>query len=298
MAWGGYKNGQIPADALASIPAQIGPFLEPHAEAQAELLQQAFLAHFGIALVIVEGYRNLQRQQYLYNGWIKGLPGFNLAAVPGTSNHGWALACDFGSGVNTFGDVHKVWMDANAPAFGWFPAGNSFSPPEAWHFEYRGGATITTASQITAAASSAALTSEEDDMDATQAQQLQFIYNILASDTIDGTAGGMRAVLVDARAKAAQIQAILATDENGGMRAVLKDALAEATAAKASADNLTAIVATDTVTVGGVAVKGGLRGMVASVAAALQKASGTAPASLSTATDAELAAELLTRLKG
>jgi hypothetical protein len=77
----------------------------------------------------------------LYEGWEARKPGFNLAAYPGTSVHGLAYAIDFGSHVDEYGSPQKIWMDANAPAYGWLPTGNSFSPKEAWH--YQGGGPIT-----------------------------------------------------------------------------------------------------------------------------------------------------------
>jgi LAS superfamily LD-carboxypeptidase LdcB len=64
-----------------------------------------------------------------------------LAAVPGTSNHGWALAVDLCGGIQSFGTAEYAWMVANAPAFGWS------NPPwarpgqgreEPWHWEFTG----------------------------------------------------------------------------------------------------------------------------------------------------------------
>ena len=41
-----------------------------------------------------------------------------LAAVPGTSNHGWALAVDLCGGINVAGSPQWTWMTANAGRFG------------------------------------------------------------------------------------------------------------------------------------------------------------------------------------
>ena len=41
-----------------------------------------------------------------------------LAAVPGTSNHGWGLAVDLCGGIQNFGTPHYTWMKANAGRFG------------------------------------------------------------------------------------------------------------------------------------------------------------------------------------
>jgi LAS superfamily LD-carboxypeptidase LdcB len=62
-----------------------------------------------------------------------------LAAVPGTSNHGWGLALDLCGGAQSFGSAQYAWLAAIAPAFGWV------NPPwarpgagreEPWHWEY------------------------------------------------------------------------------------------------------------------------------------------------------------------
>lgn len=144
-AWGGYLNGQIPLSALAQIPGT-NQYIKKELLPAVVALRAAFKKRFGYDLEIVEAYRNLATQQYLYNGWIKKLPGFYLASSPGFSPHGWALAIDFGSNVNTYGTAEKAWMDANAPSYGFIATGNTFSPREAWHFDGTGTPTIDLAS--------------------------------------------------------------------------------------------------------------------------------------------------------
>ena len=51
-------------------------------------------------LHIVSGYRSFAEQSRLYNGWIRRLPGFNLAAPPGSSAHNYGNAADVGVIVN------------------------------------------------------------------------------------------------------------------------------------------------------------------------------------------------------
>ena len=41
----------------------------------------------GITVTMTSGFRTRAEQEYLYSGWVRRLPGFNLAARPGTSNH-------------------------------------------------------------------------------------------------------------------------------------------------------------------------------------------------------------------
>ncbi|MFZ6992356.1 M15 family metallopeptidase [Curtobacterium sp. RRHDQ66] len=118
---------------MKSVPAQIGPYLEPNAADAYFQLNAAFKSRFGKALAITEAYRDYDRQVYLANGGTT-----NEAAAPGTSIHGWGRACDFGAGVNVGGSTEKVWMNANAPDYGWSPRGDSFKMYEPWHFEYDG----------------------------------------------------------------------------------------------------------------------------------------------------------------
>nr|WP_284291327.1 M15 family metallopeptidase [Angustibacter aerolatus] len=74
----------------------------------------------------------------------------NLAATPGTSNHGWGLAIDFGGGIQTTGSTAHAWMLTHAGHYGWVhpawarPGG---SKPEPWHWEYV-GTTSTSATRL------------------------------------------------------------------------------------------------------------------------------------------------------
>jgi hypothetical protein len=143
--WGGYKNGQIPISAGVAIP-----WTHPAQHIRKEWLPgviafgNAFKKKFGAYPDVTEAYRNLITQDDLWDGWKKhlaGVPGYeyyNLAAWPGTSIHGWMEAIDFGSGINLYGSAQKKWADANGPKYGLIPTGNSFSPREAWHYEWNG----------------------------------------------------------------------------------------------------------------------------------------------------------------
>lgn len=48
----------------------------------------------GSPITVVSGYRSIEEQRRLYEGYKKGLPGFNLAAPPGRSNHNFHTAAD------------------------------------------------------------------------------------------------------------------------------------------------------------------------------------------------------------
>lgn len=138
LAWSGHKNGQIPLSALALIPNTNKQYIKKSLLPGLQALRAAFKKHFGTQLDIVEAYRDLRRQENLRYAWVHHYPGYNLAAIPGTSLHGWALSVDFGSGVNIYGSAEKKWMDKHAPAYGFLPTGNGFDPREAWHFDGTG----------------------------------------------------------------------------------------------------------------------------------------------------------------
>jgi hypothetical protein len=137
-SWGGFANGRIPTSALTPIVTTVAGsgYLRSDAARQYLSMSLAFSRAVGRPLIITEGYRTYARQQDYWNRYQNGTG--NLAAYPGTSNHGWAISCDFGSGVETAGTTAKRWMDANAPSYGWKPTGNGFSRPEPWHFDYVG----------------------------------------------------------------------------------------------------------------------------------------------------------------
>jgi cell wall-associated NlpC family hydrolase len=132
--WGGYPNGLIPPSALC--PIGVGSHsLRCDAAAAWRAMAAAFAAAFGTQLCITDSYRTYESQVRLYGQ----KPA--LAAVPGTSNHGWGLATDLCGGVERFGTPQYQWMVANAGRFGWLhptwaDPGNGREEP--WHWEYAG----------------------------------------------------------------------------------------------------------------------------------------------------------------
>ncbi len=95
-AWGGWSNGRIPSDALCELGSS-GHALRCDAAEGYARLAQAYADRFGRGLCITDSYRSYGAQLTAFA--LK--PG--LAALPGTSNHGWALAVDLCGGVNSFG---------------------------------------------------------------------------------------------------------------------------------------------------------------------------------------------------
>jgi D-alanyl-D-alanine carboxypeptidase len=74
------------------------------------------------------GYRSYQMQQYYWGLYTSGRG--NLAARPGTSNHGWGRAVDLGA------PWMRSWIDRNGARYGWRKVE---APSEWWHVNYVGG---------------------------------------------------------------------------------------------------------------------------------------------------------------
>jgi hypothetical protein len=131
-AWGGWSNGQIPSEMLCELGVHRHA-LRCDAAASYAQLDSAYRAAFGSPLCITDSYRSLGGQIAAFH--LK--PG--LAAVPGTSNHGWALAVDLCGGINIAGTAQWTWMTQNAGRFGFVQpdwAGPGGEKPEPWHWEY------------------------------------------------------------------------------------------------------------------------------------------------------------------
>jgi lysozyme family protein len=111
-----------------------------------EALRAEFKRVWGLDLLVSSGTRTNAEQWALWNAYKNGTG--NLAAYPGTSNHEEggprgprALDVrDSGGdpGVTRNGTPRANWLRANAPRFGFDPAGYTFSQIEPWHIEYIG----------------------------------------------------------------------------------------------------------------------------------------------------------------
>jgi cell wall-associated NlpC family hydrolase len=132
--WGGYPNGLIPPSAMCPLGVG-GHQLRCDAAAAYRAMSAAFAAAFGSPICITDSYRTYASQVRLYGE----KP--TLAAVPGTSNHGWGLAVDLCGGIDHYGTTQYNWMKANAGRFGylhpdWAEPGHGREEP--WHWEYAG----------------------------------------------------------------------------------------------------------------------------------------------------------------
>jgi cell wall-associated NlpC family hydrolase len=132
--WGGYPNGLIPPSAMCPLGVA-GHQLRCDAAAAYRAMSVAFAATFGSPICITDSYRTYASQVRLYGE----KP--TLAAVPGTSNHGWGLAVDLCGGIDHYGTAQYNWMKANAGRYGylhpdWAEPGRGREEP--WHWEYAG----------------------------------------------------------------------------------------------------------------------------------------------------------------
>jgi hypothetical protein len=130
-----YPNGQIPIEALCPLISAPGNYLRADAAYSFDRLSNAYAQRFGTPICVTDSYRSLSEQISVY----ARKP--NLAATPGTSNHGWGTATDLCGGIQSFTSAQHHWMSMNASLYGWFHpawAQATGSKPEPWHWEFAG----------------------------------------------------------------------------------------------------------------------------------------------------------------
>ncbi len=126
----GFPNGFIPDSALCPLVVGNGHKLRADAAAAFNRMYAAG------APCITDSYRSYAAQVDVF----QRKP--DLAAVPGTSNHGWGIAIDFACGAESFDSPGYAWLKANAGRFGFAHptwAEPDGSRPEPWHWEFVGG---------------------------------------------------------------------------------------------------------------------------------------------------------------
>jgi LAS superfamily LD-carboxypeptidase LdcB len=120
-----YGNGTVPSSALAPVADTGHRLWAPAANGLTAMIEDA--AAEDITIGITDSYRPIEVQERLARE--KGL--YNqggLAAVPGTSNHGWGVATDLDL------DAPAIeWMRTNAWRYGFVED----VPREPWHWTYR-----------------------------------------------------------------------------------------------------------------------------------------------------------------
>jgi zinc D-Ala-D-Ala carboxypeptidase len=120
-----YGNGRVPPEALTPIGVGGHRLWGPAAEAFKLMAQDA--AAEGVTIGVTDSYRPYEEQVDLAER--KGLyREGGLAAVPGTSSHGWGMALDLDLDARG-----QTWMRDN----GWMYGFAETTPREPWHWEYR-----------------------------------------------------------------------------------------------------------------------------------------------------------------
>src|SRR5690606_25830577 len=135
--WGGFENGRIPVALLSPISWSPEHRLRQDAAAALTAMNAAWRARFGYDIPINDAYRDYEGQVQARADWC-GRGNCGKAAVPGTSNHGWALALDIGVGWN---DAEFRWLKQNSTLYGWVHPGWAHADgtnPESWHWEFAG----------------------------------------------------------------------------------------------------------------------------------------------------------------
>jgi D-alanyl-D-alanine carboxypeptidase len=119
-----YGNGTIPTEALSGISGTGHRMWTPAAR-QFEQLSAA-AARDGVTIGITDSYRTYESQVDLAER--KGLyKNGGLAAVPGTSDHGWGRSLD----LRLDGEA-LAWMRQNGATYGF----REDVPRESWHWTY------------------------------------------------------------------------------------------------------------------------------------------------------------------
>jgi len=133
------ENGKFPSSALAPIAGgnylAIEDYRNPSAAGPAAGWN-AMAAHIakveGVRIAVTgpdSAYRNIARQWYYWNLYQSGQG--NLAAYPGTSNHGMGINVDVPTAV-------RALIDKYGAPFGWSKSWSD-APGEWWHITYQTG---------------------------------------------------------------------------------------------------------------------------------------------------------------
>lgn len=122
-----YFNGRLPASALGQIPG--GRLRKDAAAAWNAMCADAARRGFPVPRPTSSrvAYRTLGEQQMFWNLYVSGRG--NLAARPGTSNHGWGIAVDVAT------PAMRQTIDRIGAKYGWSKAWSD-APSEWWHLRF------------------------------------------------------------------------------------------------------------------------------------------------------------------
>lgn len=104
------------------------PLVAPFAARDWSQLASTFARRFSTETCLTHSYRSYESQTRLYGA----KP--TLAAVPGTSNHGWGVTLDVCGGQETYDSERHQGLRRHNARFGWVnPGQEGGSRPEPWH---------------------------------------------------------------------------------------------------------------------------------------------------------------------
>ncbi|RPF19528.1 M15 family metallopeptidase [Myceligenerans xiligouense] len=133
LSTAGFANGRIPVTVLCPLEFAPGHRLRCDAAERFTALNEEYEKRFGRSIPITDSYRTYDAQVTL-----RALKP-TLAAIPGTSNHGWGIAVDLGAPINSGRSAEYAWLRVHGPDYGWDNPGWARldgSKPEPWHFEF------------------------------------------------------------------------------------------------------------------------------------------------------------------
>jgi hypothetical protein len=136
------QNGALSISELSQVhhPHGIRAYLRKDAAIAWEAMRRASLSERGVDLYPLgpdSAYRTFAGQVRLKSFW-RGQGQPQKAATPGTSNHGWGLAVDAGTGDKAAAQRMFDSINAIGHRFGWsHDEGARVGEP--WHFRYVGG---------------------------------------------------------------------------------------------------------------------------------------------------------------
>lgn len=194
--WSGQPNGRIPLAMMTELRDDLGA--GGYAQTDAARAYQAIAAEFeeavGVPLKFVEAYRDFAMQTTLRNAYLSGTG--NVAAVPGTSNHGWGLAFDFAYPLTSWNTDGQAWFRANEARFG-FSSAQGLADGEPWHKVYT-GPTPTLAGLNASQIITPTPEQEGDTMRTLKSKQTGAVYNIgeLTYQQLDTLAQGSQSAHV------------------------------------------------------------------------------------------------------
>lgn len=139
----GVRNGRVPQSLLYHLETQASTaqfpesehWLAPTAGRNFDAMVRAAKSD-GVTIQLLEAYRTLAKQEYFWDLYCNH--GGNLAAKPGTSNHGWGTAFD----LDQHHDSHALpWLHAHAAEYGW-DLPDALGKKEPWHWQAIRGAAV------------------------------------------------------------------------------------------------------------------------------------------------------------